>query len=172
LPIPVVPEALQDATLDEPTRVRAPPALDIVPQLAAPVLVDVTPLTLSVETVSGFCDPVIERNTAVPCERTRAFVTAADHQTSVRVRVSQGESTRFDQNTILGEVELGGLRPAPRGAVRIEVTFGLDGNGMLNVKAHDVASGRATSVTVRLVGLPDDAHVDRLHARHQAQPFA
>jgi molecular chaperone DnaK len=67
-----------------------------------PLLIDVTPLTLAVETVNGFCDPIIERNTQVPCERTRVFVTATDNQTFVRVRVSQGESSRFSENTLLG----------------------------------------------------------------------
>ncbi|HEY4221955.1 MAG TPA: Hsp70 family protein, partial [Myxococcota bacterium] len=84
-----------------------------------PLLIDVTPLTLAVETVNGFCDAVIERNTQVPCERTRVFVTAADNQTFVRVRISQGESSRFGENTLLGEVELGGLHPARRGEVQI-----------------------------------------------------
>jgi molecular chaperone DnaK len=135
-------------------------------------LIDVTPLTLSVETVQGFCDAIIERNSPVPCERTRIFATATDNQTSVRVRVSQGESRRFDSNTVLGEVELGGLRPAPRGAVRVAVTFALDNNGMLNVSAEDVATRRATSVAVRLVGLPDVDHVEHLRARHQNRPVA
>src|SRR5262249_21237518 len=108
----------------------APPVLPapllVAPVLAAPLLVDVTPLTLAVETVGGFCDPIIVRNTAVPCERTREFATAIDNQSSVRIRISQGESNTFGQNTVLGEVELSGLRPAPRGAVKIAVTFALD----------------------------------------------
>jgi molecular chaperone DnaK len=120
-----------------------------------PLLIDVTPFTLAVETVNGFCDPVIERNTQVPCERTRVFVTAVDNQTVVRVRISQGESSKFPQNTLLGEVELSGLRPAPRGEIQIAVSFSLDTNGMLNVSAKDVATDRATSTQVRLVALPD-----------------
>jgi molecular chaperone DnaK len=170
LPIPEIPEPL-----DEPTRVRAPlshapPATPS--RTPPPLLIDVTPLTLSVETVQGFCDAIIERNSPVPCERTRIFATATDNQTSVRVRVSQGESRRFDSNTVLGEVELGGLRPAPRGAVRVAVTFALDNNGMLNVSAEDVATRRATAVAVRLVGLPDVDHVEHLRARHQNRPVA
>lgn len=164
LPIPEVPEPS-----DEPTRVRTPPALAPAPPvpLPPPLLIDVTPLTLSVETVQGFCDPVIERNSPVPCERTRVFVTAMDNQTSVRVRVSQGESRRFEENTVLGEVELGGLRAAPRGSVRVAVSFALDNNGMLNVSAEDVATRRATSVAVRLVGLPEMDRLEQLQARHQ-----
>jgi molecular chaperone DnaK len=136
------------------------------PMAAAPVLVDVTPLTLCVETVNGYCDPIIERNTPVPCEQTREFATAQDNQTVVRVRVGQGESSRFAENTILGELELSGLRPAPRGKVQVAVTFALDTSGMLNVSARDVATGRVTSAQVRLVGLPEAGDVAGLMARH------
>jgi molecular chaperone DnaK len=138
----------------------------------APLLVDVTPLSLTVETVNGFCDTIIQRNTPVPCERTRNFVTAVDNQTSVRVRVSQGESGKFRENTLLGELELDGLRPGPRGTVQITVSFALDTDGILNVNARDVVSGRATSARVRLVGLPEAAHIEQMRARQQAQPLA
>jgi molecular chaperone DnaK len=134
----------------------------------APLLVDVTPLTLAVETVSGYCDAVIERNTPVPCERTRAFVTAADNQTTVKVRVSQGESSRFGDNTLLGEVELIGLRAAPRGQVQIAVSFALDTDGLLNVSATDVETGRAAATRVRLIGIPEAADVERMAARQAA----
>ena len=126
---------------------------------ATPLLVDVTPLTLTVETVQGFCDPVIGRNSPVPCERSRTFVTAADNQTTVRVRVAQGESKAFRENTLLGEVELSGLRPAPRGQVKIEVIFGLDTDGILNIRALDVATGHEARVVVRLVAVPDMGNV-------------
>jgi molecular chaperone DnaK len=132
---------------------------------APPLLVDVTPFTLAVETVEGFCDPIIARNTTVPCSRTREFVNAADNQTSVRIRVSQGESSRFGENTLLGEVELSGLRPARRGDVRISVSFALDASGMLVVSAKDVGTGRETSAQVHLVGLPDALEVARMAAR-------
>jgi molecular chaperone DnaK len=135
----------------------------------APVLVDVTPLTLSVETVGGYCDALIARNTPVPCDRTRTFATATDNQTVVRVRVGQGESSRFGENTLLGELELTGLRPAGRGAVEIAVTFALDTNGMLDVSARDLATGRETQAQLTLVGLPDPQHVAGLAARHAAQ---
>jgi molecular chaperone DnaK len=139
------------------------------PAMPAPILVDVTPLTLSVETVGGYCDPIIARNTPVPCERAREFVTAADNQTQVRVRIGQGESTRFAANTLLGELELSGLRPGLRGTVQITVTFALDTNGMLNVSARDAHTGRATSVEVRLVGLPDQRELAGMVARHAVQ---
>jgi molecular chaperone DnaK len=135
----------------------------------APILVDVTPLTLSVETVGGYCDPIIARNTPVPCERAREFVTAADNQTIVRVRIGQGESSRFGSNTLLGELELSGLRPGLRGSVQITVTFALDTNGMLNVSARDAHTGRATSVEVRLVGLPDAHQLAGIMARQATQ---
>jgi molecular chaperone DnaK len=135
----------------------------------APVLVDVTPLTLSVETVSGYCDALIARNTPVPCDRTRTFVTAVDNQTTVRVRVGQGESSRFGENTLLGELELSQLRAGPRGGVEIAVTFALDTNGMLNVSARDVATGRATQAQLYLVGLPEAHQLEGLAARHAAQ---
>ena len=134
-----------------------------------PLLIDVTPLTLAVETVNGFCDPIIERNTQVPCEKSRVFVTAADHQTLVRVRISQGESSRFGENTLLGEVELSNLSPAPRGEVQISVSFSLDTNGMLNVSAKEVATGRATTTQLRLVALPDAGDINRMMQRNAAR---
>jgi molecular chaperone DnaK len=132
-----------------------------------PLLVDVTPLTLVVETVQGFCDAIIDRNTPVPCSQSREFVTASDHQPLVRVRVAQGESKRFDENTLLGEVELSGLRPAPRGEVQVSVSFALDASGMLNVSAIDVATGRATRATLRLLGLPGPSEIAQMMDRQQ-----
>ncbi|MHB9004734.1 MAG: Hsp70 family protein, partial [Coriobacteriia bacterium] len=96
----------------------------------APLLVDVTPLSLAVETVGGYCDVVIERNTPVPCERTRLFATAADNQSLVRVAVAQGESKRFAENALLGQLELSGLRSAVRGEVAVAVTFEIDSDGI------------------------------------------
>jgi molecular chaperone DnaK len=134
-----------------------------------PVLVDVTPLTLSVETVGGFCDPIITRNTAVPCERTQEFATAIDNQSSVRVRISQGESSTFAQNTVLGEVELSGLRPAPRGAVRIAVTFALDADGILKVRARDLSTGRSAAAEIRLLAIPSADEVSAMATRQAGQ---
>jgi molecular chaperone DnaK (HSP70) len=134
-----------------------------------PLLVDVTPLSLSVETLGGYTDVLIERNRPVPCEHTRSFVTASDNQTSVLVRVSQGEARNFSGNTLLGEVELGGLPPAPRGHIEILVTFALDTDGILNVSATDRSSGRAASAVLRLVGVPDAQEVALLSARHASQ---
>ncbi|MCE7894764.1 MAG: hypothetical protein DYH12_34520, partial [Sorangiineae bacterium PRO1] len=110
-------------------------------------------------------------NSPVPCERSRAFVTAADNQTTVRVRVAQGESKLFRENTLLGEVELSGLRPAARGQVKIDVVFGLDTDGILNVRAVDVATGHEAQVTVRLVAVPDMGNVAEMAARQAAMPM-
>jgi molecular chaperone DnaK len=103
----------------------------------------------------------------VPCEQSRTFVTAQDGQETVLVRVGQGESEHFDENTLLGELELLGLPPAPRGSVRIVVTFALDTNGMLDVRAADEETGRASSARLRLVGLPEADDVLRMQERHR-----
>jgi hypothetical protein len=166
-PMPAASAGVPAPALAAPPRVAAPAAF--VP--APPLLVDVTPLTLAVETVSGYCDSVIERNTPVPCERTRAFVTAGDNQTSVKVRISQGESSRFTDNTLLGEVELTGLRPARRGQVQIAVSFALDTDGILNVSATDVETGRAAATRLRLIGMPDAAEIERMAARQAGLPM-
>jgi molecular chaperone DnaK len=126
------------------------------PRMAAPLLIDVTPLSLRVETVGGYCDVLIAANTAVPCDRTRTFLTAADGQTTVIIRVAQGESNRFPENTYLGELELTGLTPAPRGDTQIAVTFEIDADGILNVRAKDVKSGRQTQARLQLLGAQTD----------------
>jgi molecular chaperone DnaK len=151
-----------------PASVSMPPT----PRAAPALLVDVTPLTLCVETVDGFCDTVIARNATVPCERARTFVTAIDNQVSVRVAVGQGESHLFAQNTLLGEVQLYGLRAAPRGEVQIEVIFALDRDGILNVRAIDAATRKTTSARLHLVGLPDGDHLQLMKERHDAMPSA
>jgi molecular chaperone DnaK len=138
-------------------------------QAPLPLLVDVTPLSLCVETVSGYRDVVVDRNTPVPCEQSRTFVTARDGQDSVRLRVGQGESAQFAGNTVLGELELLGLRPAPRGEVRVVVTFALDTSGMLGVRAVDEETGNVATAELRLVGLPDAAEVGRMTTRGQAR---
>lgn len=161
----VIPRAPQPA----PWTLPIPAAVAPQPAPAPPLLVDVTPLSLRVETVSGFCDVVIARNTSVPCEQTREFVTASDDQTSVRVRVAQGESRVFDENTLLGEVELSGLPPLPRGSVRIAVTFALDTNGMLEVSAKDVRTGRATRASLKLIGVPEPSEIAMMLDRQSAR---
>ena len=129
------------------------------PPTGSPILVDVTPLSLHVETVAGYCDTLVGRNTPVPCAESRRFVTASDGQTVVHVRVSQGESSRFSENTLLGAVELTGLHAAPRGKTSVEVTFSLDTDGILNVRATDVETGSQAEATLRLIGTPEAAGI-------------
>jgi molecular chaperone DnaK len=131
------------------------------------LLIDVTPRNLTVETVGGFCDVIVTRNTKIPCEESRVFVTAHDGQHAVRVRVGQGESPRFFDNTLLGELELSGLRPAPRGKVQVVVTFSLDTDGILDVRAANAETGKAETARIRLVGVPDSSDVERMAAQHQ-----
>ncbi|MGZ3418864.1 MAG: Hsp70 family protein [Polyangiales bacterium] len=118
-----------------------------------PLLIDVTPLSLAVETVGGFVDKVIERNTPVPCAQTRNFTTSSDNQQIVIIRVCQGEGEAFAQNNALGTLELSGLRGARRGEVTIEVTFELDADGILQVSARDLETQRSTSARMKLIGL-------------------
>ncbi len=112
------------------------------------VLVDVTPLTLGVETLGGVATSLIARNTPIPVKHTETFTTAADMQTSVTVHVYQGERPMASDNTSLGEFNLDGIPPAPRGVPKIDVTFDIDANGILNVTAKDQASGRSQSITI------------------------
>jgi molecular chaperone DnaK len=133
-----------------------------------PVLVDVTPRALVVETVGGWCDVVVQRNAKIPCERTRAFATSSDMQTTVRVRVAQGEDAQFEKNTFLGEVELVGLRAAPRGEVTIRARFDVDESGTLKVFATDVATGREAHALLQLVGIAEALSVDGMRERHAA----
>ena len=112
------------------------------------VLVDVTPLTLGVETLGGIATPLITRNTPVPVKKSETFTTAADLQTSVTVHVFQGERPMARDNTSLGEFSLDGLAPAPRGMPKIEVTFDIDANGILNAAAKDTATGKSQSIRI------------------------
>jgi molecular chaperone DnaK len=130
-----------------------------------PVLVDVTPHALVVETVGGWCDVVVARNAKIPCDRSRAFTTSMDNQTTVRVRVAQGGDPTFGHNTYLGEVELTGLRPAPRGQVTIQVRFSLDESGTLKVFATDAGTGREAHATLQLVGIAGAASISAMAAR-------
>jgi molecular chaperone DnaK len=133
-----------------------------------PLLVDVTPLGLAIETAGGYAQFLVAANTPVPCDRTMRFATAADHQTSVAVRVAQGDAPRFEGNTLLGEVTLSGLRSASRGLVKIDVTFAIDASGILNVSAKDVDTGLETSSQIRLLGTRDDqADLQEMAARQE-----
>jgi molecular chaperone DnaK len=160
-------------TAQRPAATAVPPVLGPrdPPRRMMPVLVDVTPRALVVETVGGFCDTIVQRNAKIPCERTRAFTTSADKQTVVRVRVAQGEDPTFSQNTFLGEVELAGLRPAPRGEVVIQVRFEVDESGTMNVLATDASTGREARATLQLVGISGADSVGVMRARQAAMPI-
>jgi molecular chaperone DnaK len=112
------------------------------------LLLDVTPLTLSIETLGGVATSMIPRNTTIPTKKTETFSTAADSQTEVEVHVLQGERPLAAQNRTLGKFKLAGIPPAPRGVPQIEVTFDIDANGILNVTAKDNATGKDTRITI------------------------
>jgi molecular chaperone DnaK len=112
------------------------------------VLLDVTPLTLGVETLGGIMTKLIERNTTIPTRKSDVFSTAADGQTDVEIHVLQGEREMARDNRTLGRFHLTGVPPAPRGVPRIEVTFDIDANGILNVAAKDLGTGRQQAITI------------------------
>ncbi|MCU0463889.1 MAG: molecular chaperone DnaK, partial [Anaerolineae bacterium] len=112
------------------------------------LLLDVTPLTLSIETLGGVATPMIERNTTIPTRKSQVYSTAADNQSQVEINVMQGERPMAADNVSLGRFILDGLPPAPRGVPQIEVTFDIDANGILNVSAKDKATGREQKVTL------------------------
>src|SRR5881296_340549 len=112
------------------------------------LLLDVTPLTLAIETLGGVATPMIPRNTTIPTKKTETFSTAADSQTSVEVHVLQGERPMAAQNKPLGVFHLVGLPPAPRGMPQIEVTFDIDANGIMNVSAKDLGTGKEQKITI------------------------
>ena len=112
------------------------------------LLLDVTPLSLGLETLGGVTTKLIERNTTIPAKKSQVFTTAADSQTSVDIHVLQGEREFAKDNTTLGRFQLTGIAPAPRGIPQIEVTFDIDANGIVNVSAKDMATGKQQSITI------------------------
>ena len=112
------------------------------------LLLDVTPLSLGVETLGGLTDRIIERNTIIPAKKSKVYSTAADGQTSVEIRVLQGEREMANDNKLLGNFQLSGIPAAPRGVPQIEVTFDIDANGIVNVSAKDLGTGREQSITI------------------------
>ena len=121
------------------------------------LLLDVTPLTLGIETMGGVATPVIEKNTTIPTKKSQIFSTAEDHQSAVTIHVVQGERKQATSNKSLGRFDLADIPPAPRGIPQIEVTFDLDANGILNVSAEDKATGKQQSIIIKSSsGLSDD----------------
>ncbi|HOP88296.1 MAG TPA: molecular chaperone DnaK [Acetomicrobium flavidum] len=135
------------------------------------VLVDVTPLSLGVETLGGVFTKIIERNTAIPVSKSQIFTTAADNQTRVEIHVLQGERPMAADNVSLGRFFLDGIPPAPRGVPQIEVTFNIDVNGILNVTAKDLATGKAQHITIQSSRL-SEAEIERMRREAEANEEA
>src|SRR6202012_2672390 len=128
------------------------------------VLLDVTPLSLGIETLGGVMTKVIERNTTIPARRTETFSTAEDNQSAVDIVVLQGERERAADNRVLGRFRLENIRPAPRGVPQIEVTFDIDANGILNVSARDKDTGTEQRITISERSNLDQSEVERMIA--------
>ncbi len=126
------------------------------------LLLDVTPLSLGVETLGGVATPLIERNTTIPTKKSQVFSTAADGQTQVEIHVVQGERPMAADNKSLGKFILDGIPPAPRGVPQIEVTFDIDANGIINVSAADKATGRAQKITITASSGLSEAEIDKM----------
>ncbi len=126
------------------------------------LLLDVTPLTLSIETLGGVATPLIERNTTIPTQKSQIFSTASDGQTQVEIHVVQGERPMAADNKTLGKFILDGIPPAPRGIPQIEVTFDIDANGILNVTAQDKATGRQQKITITASSGLSEAEIERM----------
>ena len=134
------------------------------------LLLDVTPLSLGIETLGGIMTRIVERNTTIPCERKQVFSTADDNQTAVTIKVYQGEREMAADNRLLGMFNLEGIPPAPRGVPQIEVTFDIDANGILHVSAKDLGTGKEQKVRIeQSAGLSKD-EIERM--RHEAESHA
>ena len=151
---------------------RCYPAGVLVGDVKDVLLLDVTPLSLGIETLGGVFTKIIERNTTIPTSGSQVFSTAADNQPSVDVHVLQGEREMAADNKTLGRFELTGIPAAPRGVPRIEVTFNIDANGIVNVSAKDLGTGKEQKITIKSSSGLDKSEIDRMvkeAAAHEAE---
>lgn len=126
------------------------------------LLLDVTPLTLSIETMGGVATPIIDKNTTIPTKKSQVFSTADDNQTAVTIHVVQGERKRASDNKSLGRFDLAGIPPSPRGLPQIEVTFDIDANGILNVSAKDKATGKEQSIIIKASSGLSESEIEKM----------
>ena len=178
--IPAVQEAVKNFTGKEPSKGVNPDecvamgaaiqAGVLTGEVKDVLLLDVTPLTLGIETLGGDATPLIERNTSIPAKKSQIFSTAADGQTSVEIHVVQGERQMAADNKTLGRFTLSGIAPAPRGIPQIEVTFDIDANGIVKVSAMDKGTGKEANITITASTNLSDEEVDR--AVKEAERFA
>merc|ERR1712007_369143 len=126
------------------------------------LLLDVTPLSLGIETLGGVMTKLITRNTTIPTKKSQVFSTAADNQSQVGLKVLQGEREMAADNKMLGSFDLVGIPPAPRGVPQIEVSFDIDANGIVNVSAKDKATGKEQSISIQSSGGLSDAEIENM----------
>jgi molecular chaperone DnaK len=131
---------------------QAPTIMAPAPTPRSPVVFDVTPASFGIGTVAGYCEELIRRNSRVPTEMKRTFVTSRDKQQIVRLQVCQGESRRIEENVVLGDLVLERLEARPRGETTIEVTFTIDASGILQVRARDARTGQEQRVSLEILG--------------------
>jgi molecular chaperone DnaK (HSP70) len=137
-------------------------AASLVGEAQDAMLLDVTPLDLRIGVAGGLAEPVIERNTPVPIEQTRTFTTFQDHQESVQIRVYQGDHRMAEDNTLLGQFEFSGFEKGPRSEVKIDVTFEIDADGLVNVTASDQATGQQASTQITLSSGLDNERIEEI----------
>jgi molecular chaperone DnaK len=138
--------------------------------IGSSILLDVTPRALGIAVVGGYADTIIERNAQIPVEQTRTFTTSQDNQQQVRIQVCQGEEREFSKNQILGELTLDGLRPAPRGEVKVEVTFEINTDGICQVRAKDLETQHEQKARIKVVGAASEEEMKHLIKKQADMP--